>query len=261
MSIALPWSDFKAYVAAVGPGRGRLARPAQCVFCDGDRVWFNGWRRVLVTLLVDGQPHRLTDWLPLQRVRCAQPPCGRSWTLRPPCLYPHRSLEPDLAEAAALAYLAEPQATYRAVAQRVGCSWGAVWLWIGWLATLVTPATVLARVARLRRRSGLGCDLQWGPGDSLPLSLFSEPSPERGDIEDRDPPHLAEGQEVGVGADQVVGTAGHRTLEELVVGGIPAHADHDLGTDEEGPAPDTKQHRAGLAVTAGGGRWYLLPAK
>jgi hypothetical protein len=149
MSIALPWSEFKAYVAEVGPGRGRVARPAQCLFCDGGRVWFNGWRRVLVTLLVDGQPHRLTDWLPLQRVRCAQPPCGRSWTLRPPWLYPHRSLEPDLAEIAALAYLVEPRATYRSVAQRVGCSWVTVWLWIGWLARLVTPAAVLARVARL----------------------------------------------------------------------------------------------------------------
>jgi hypothetical protein len=149
MSIALPWSEFKAYVAEVGPGRGRVARPAQCVFCDGERVWLNGWRRVLVTLLVDTQPHRLTDWLPLQRVRCAQPPCGRSWTLRPPWLYPQRSLEPDLAETAALAYLVEPQATYWSVAQRVGCSWGTVWLWVGWLARLVTPAAVLARVAHL----------------------------------------------------------------------------------------------------------------
>src|SRR6516162_9788899 len=106
MSIALPWSEFKAYVAEVGPGRGGVARPAQCVFCDGERVWFNGWRQILVTLLVDGQPHRLADWLPLQRVRCAQPPCRRSWTLRPPWLYPHRSLEPDLAETAALARVA-----------------------------------------------------------------------------------------------------------------------------------------------------------
>jgi hypothetical protein len=126
-----------------------VARPGQCHFCDGARVWFNGWRWVLVTLLVDGQPHRLTDWLPLQRVRCAQPPCRRSWTLRPPWLYPQRSLEPDLAETAALAYLADPQATYRSVARRVGCSWGTVWLWVGWLATLVPPAAVLARVARL----------------------------------------------------------------------------------------------------------------
>ena len=98
---------------------------------------------------VDGQPHRPTDWLALQRVRCAQRLCGRAWTLRPPWLYPHRSLEPDLAETAALTYLAAPQATYRSVAQRVGCSWGTVWVWVGWLASMVTPAAVLARVARL----------------------------------------------------------------------------------------------------------------
>ena len=61
---------------------------------------------VLITLLVDGQPHRPLEWVPLQRIRCAR--CIRSWTLRPPWLYPHRSLEPDLAEAAALAYLLDP---------------------------------------------------------------------------------------------------------------------------------------------------------
>jgi hypothetical protein len=73
----------------------------------------------------------------------------RTLRVRTPWLYPHRSLEPDLAETAALTYLADPQATYRSVAQRVGCSWGTGWLWAGWLARLVTPAAVLARVARL----------------------------------------------------------------------------------------------------------------
>src|SRR6266545_3677914 len=62
-------------------------------------------------------------------------------------------------------------------------------------------------------------------------------APERGDIEDRDPPHLAQAQEVVIGADQVVGLAGHRTLEKLVVRGIPAHADHDLRADEKSPTP------------------------
>jgi hypothetical protein len=155
MSIALPWSEFKAYVTEVGPGRGRVARPAQCVFCDGARVWFNGWRRVLVTLLVEGQPHRLTEWLPLQRVRCARAACGRAWTVRPPWLYPHRVLQPDVAEAAALTYLLAPRASYRAVAQTFGCSWLTVWLWVGWIASLATPGAVLARVARLDPRGAV----------------------------------------------------------------------------------------------------------
>jgi hypothetical protein len=155
MSIALPWSEFKAYVAEVGPGRGRVARPAQCIFCDGERVWLNGWRRVLLTLLVEGQPHRLAEWLPLQRVRCAAVACGRAWTLRPPWLYPHRTLEPDVAEAAAFTYLMDPRATYRSVAQAFSCSWLTVWLWVGWIAALATPAAVLARVARLDPRGAV----------------------------------------------------------------------------------------------------------
>ncbi len=149
MSIAPTWCDFKTYCEAIGPGRGRLARPGQCVFCDGERVWFNGWRRVLITLLVDGQPHRPDDWVPLQRVRCGRRECGRSWTLRPAWLYPHRSLEPDVAEAAALAYLLPPHATYAAVALAVGCAWITVWRWVGWIAGLVAPAALLAQAARL----------------------------------------------------------------------------------------------------------------
>lgn len=154
MSIALAWSDFKTYCAEIGPGRGRPERPAQCAFCDGERVWFNGWRRVLITLLVDGQPHRPDDWVPLQRVRCARRTCRRSWTLRPAWLYPHRSLEPDLAEAAALAYLLDPRATYVSVATAFGCAWVTVWRWVGWIAALVAPAVLLARAARLDARGG-----------------------------------------------------------------------------------------------------------
>jgi len=149
MSIAPTWCDFKTYCEAIGPGRGRPARPRQCVFCDGERVWFNGWRRVLITLMVDGQPHRPDDWVPLQRVRCGRWECGRSWTLRPAWLYPHRSVEPDVAEAAALAYLLDPQATYAAVAVAVGCAWVTVWRWVGWIAGLVAPAAALAQAARL----------------------------------------------------------------------------------------------------------------
>lgn len=155
MSIALAWGDFKTYCAEMGPDRGRPPRPVQCVFCDGARVWFNGWRLVLITLLVEGQPYRPEDWVPLQRVRCARRECRRSWTLRPPWLYPQRSLEPDVAEAAALTYLLDPQATYTSVATTFGCAWVTVWRWVGWIAALVAPAVLMARAARLAARGGV----------------------------------------------------------------------------------------------------------
>lgn len=154
MSIALAWCDFKTYCEEIGPGCGQPPRPAQCVFCDGARVWFNGWRRVLITLLVDGRPHRPAEWVPLRRVRCARRECRRSWTLRPPWLYPHRSLEPDVAEAAALTYLLDPRATYVSVATAFGCAWVTVWRWVGWIAALVTPAALIARAARLAAPGG-----------------------------------------------------------------------------------------------------------
>jgi hypothetical protein len=90
----------------------------------------------------------------LQLVRCARRECRRSWTLRPPWLYPHRSLEPDLAEAAALAYLLDPRMTYTAVAAAFGCAWITVWRWVGWLAALVAPATLLAHAARIAAPGG-----------------------------------------------------------------------------------------------------------
>jgi hypothetical protein len=150
MSIAQAWGDFKTYGEEIGPGRGRPPRPAQCVFCDGARVWFNGWRPVQITLLVEGRPYRPADGVPVPRVRCARRACGRSWTLRPPWLYPHRSFEPDVAEAAALTYLLDPQATYTAVARGMDCAWVTVWRWVGWIAALVRPAAVLARAVEPR---------------------------------------------------------------------------------------------------------------
>jgi hypothetical protein len=154
MSIALAWCEFKTYCEEIGPGRGQPPRPTQCVFCDGARVWFNGWRRVFPTLLVDGRPLRPSEGVALQRVRCARGECGRSWTLRPPWLYPHRSLEPDVTEAAALAYLLDPHTTYASAATACGCAWITVWRWVGWLAALAAPAMLLATAARLGTPGG-----------------------------------------------------------------------------------------------------------
>ena len=51
-SIELGWARFKSYLEVIGPGRPE--RP----FCDGERVWFDGWRCVFAVVLADGTPHR-----------------------------------------------------------------------------------------------------------------------------------------------------------------------------------------------------------
>jgi transposase-like protein len=150
-SIGLGPAEFKTYVAEVGPGRGRPERPSECLFCDGGRIWFDGWRWAFCLVLDDGLVHRFDDGLPLQRVKCAT--CRTSWTLQPTFLYPHRVFEPDVVEHAVLAYLADPTATYASVAREHRCSPRSVWRWVEWLSAMVQARVLLAEA---ERHSGAG---------------------------------------------------------------------------------------------------------
>lgn len=147
-SIVLPWTDFKSYRAEVGPGVGRPARPKACLHCPGTWIWYDGWRRVYSVLLVEeGRAERIDDGVLLQRVACAT--CWKSWTLWPSFLYPARQFAPDVNEAAGLAYLAEPHATYVEVGSRYGCSWTSVWRWVGWLGRLTPPEEILSAILHM----------------------------------------------------------------------------------------------------------------
>lgn len=146
-SIALLWSEIKSYLESTGTDRKRPTRPSECPRCGHHRIWYDGWRQVFCTMLSTGEPCRIADGLWLQRVACAR--CWLSWTLLPPFLYPHRSYEPDLVESASLAYLQNAAGRYVQTGNQFGCSWTALWRWIGWLAGLVPPAVVAAEAARL----------------------------------------------------------------------------------------------------------------
>ena len=77
-------------------------------------------------------------------------------------------------------------------------------------------------------------------------TVFGEPVPERGGVEDRDASNLAQAQEVAVGADHVVGAPSDGALQEFVVRGVPAHPDRDIGPDKHGAPPESKRHGAGF---------------
>lgn len=149
MSISAACVKFKEYVEEFGPGRRHPDRPRCCPYCECERVWYNGWRVVHVTVLLEGAPHRRGEGVAVQRVRCARPECRRSWTLYPSWIYPHRSYQLDVVEAALDAYLGQAAQSYRSVAARLECNWVTLWLWVGWLAGLVTPGFLLAQVRRL----------------------------------------------------------------------------------------------------------------
>ena len=146
-SIALPWTDIRSYLKSIGPGLGRPPKADVCPRCEHNRIWYDGWRLVFSIVLADGNPARFDDGLWLQRVACSL--CWFSWTIYPPFLYPHRSFEPDLVEAAGLAYLKDPAATYAQTAKRYGCSVTALWEWIRWLSGLIDPGEIVAEAVRL----------------------------------------------------------------------------------------------------------------
>jgi hypothetical protein len=133
-------------VQTIGPKIGRPKRPSSCLVCKCLRIWFDGWRIVHPTLLDDGTPYRCENGLPLQRVVCSS--CGLSWTLRPSFLYRHLSIQPDVAESAALAYLSEPDATYKRVGESIGCSARTVWRWVGWTARFLSAPQLLSEAER-----------------------------------------------------------------------------------------------------------------
>jgi hypothetical protein len=105
-------------------------------------------RVVYSLVLLDGTVLRFDDGLELQRAVCAA--CHKSWTLRPELLYPHRSFEPDVVEAAGLKYLSEASETYVHVAEQYGCSPRSVWRWVGWLASLLVCARSLSATVPAR---------------------------------------------------------------------------------------------------------------
>jgi hypothetical protein len=133
-SIDLDDSDFKTHLEQ-RRAIGRACLPDECPFCGNPRLWLDGVRVVYSLVLVEGTVRRFDDGLELQRAVCAA--CHKSWTLYPEPLYPHRSFEPDVVEAAGLEYLSEASATYAHVAAKHGCSPRSVWRWIGWLASLL----------------------------------------------------------------------------------------------------------------------------
>ena len=172
-SIVLGWCEFKIYLATIGPGLGHPDRPGACPVCDAAVVWLDGWRFVFCVVLLDGTPHRFDDGLPLQRVVCAI--CHVSWTLRPAFLYPHRSFEPDVVEAAGLDYLSTYASTYERTAKAHGCSPRSVWRWVGWLAAVVQARVLLAEA---ERRSGAGQSAALMPRE-VPQDHVKARSPER----------------------------------------------------------------------------------
>ena len=76
--------------------------------------------------------------------------------------------------------------------------------------------------------------------------LLGQRAPERGNIDDGNPPDFSEDQQICIGANEIAGLSGNGALQELVVGGIPAKADRGRRIDEDGPPSEKVHQRSGL---------------
>jgi len=129
------WQAFNATVA----------KPGQCLFCGGRRLWWNGWRQRTASVLVGEQVVHVEE-VACRLVKCGLPSCGRSWTLRPPGLVPQRHYQLCVVARAASSYLFDPEATQEQVAVSMACARRTVGRWLGWLAGIASPADLLRHV-------------------------------------------------------------------------------------------------------------------
>jgi hypothetical protein len=120
----------------------RVDRPAACIYCGHDRVWWNGWRVRTATVLVASVVVFLTG-VRCPRVKCAGKECGRSWTLRPEGLMPRRHYQLSVVVPAMTMHLLEGVSQEKVAGEHT-CSRRTVSRWLSWLGEVAEPA-VLAR--------------------------------------------------------------------------------------------------------------------
>lgn len=118
------------------------AKPACCIFCSGWRVWWNGWRQRTASVLIDEQVVHV-DAVACRLVKCGNPQCGRSWTLRPPGLAPQRHYQLCVVARAASSYLFDQAATQEQIAASTGCARRTIRRWLGWVAGIASAEDLL----------------------------------------------------------------------------------------------------------------------
>lgn len=137
---------LKEYLGAVAADA--IPRPERCIRCGGEKVWFVGWYKRFVNLLVaGGRRHR--EEIKIRRCRCAR--CGKSFGLLPAFLYPHRQFGPETTEAVVVELLKEPEARPGDYVGRdgLGPSAGTVRRYLSWLEENFDEALIQSAILSL----------------------------------------------------------------------------------------------------------------
>lgn len=120
-----------------------VARPKCCIYCAGAVVHWRGSRLRTASFLVEGEERPQVAYLhgvACRLVECGTAGCGRSWTLRPPGIFPRRHYQLCVVAAATSQYLHQQQAGQEAVAAAYSCSRRSLGRWLLWESHLAKPA-------------------------------------------------------------------------------------------------------------------------
>ena len=116
-----------------------VKKPGHCPFCQGLRIYWNGHRERSASVMEGGRVIHFPGIL-CKRVKCANPPCRKSWTLRPPGLVARRHYQLCVVASAMRQWLFEPRSTLAAVANTHQCCRQTVGRWLRWIRGIGTAA-------------------------------------------------------------------------------------------------------------------------
>lgn len=122
-----------------------VEKPCSCIYCQGTRIYWNGQRERTASIFIEEEVVYLTDIL-CKRVKCANPGCKKSWTLRPPGLMPRRHYQLCIVAHGTDKFLLGPHVTLTSIAYEYQCSRRTVCRWLNWISDIAEPPTLIDRL-------------------------------------------------------------------------------------------------------------------
>jgi len=120
-------------------------KPCCCPFCQGRRIYWNGYRERSASVLEGDKVVYLSEVV-CRRVKCADRQCKKSWTLRPPGLMPGRHYQMCVVASAARQFLFDSHSTLSSVAAAHQCCRRSVGRWLHWIAGIAMPSSLIRRL-------------------------------------------------------------------------------------------------------------------
>jgi hypothetical protein len=139
-------TETESGTESLDAGDAGCQRPAQCIFCHGTRVWWNGRHERTASVLEGDDVVHITG-IVQRRARCAN--CRDSWIVRLLNLFPGRHFQLEVVAEALAQYLFNAETTQRRVAAWATCAVRTLRRWIEWVGQVSTPRELVARMTEL----------------------------------------------------------------------------------------------------------------